>query len=264
MTADRLSWDQQSLGYESDRRLWVLGIAGYIAGLPGPRPAVSSAGSRQWQVRIVGLAVKGFGRFRAVTPDQLLSRAVVEQRTDAHAHTGRYRSVRQQRPLRGRVEDQLNIVDPRKRRQSDLDASYVKRDVRRPPADADPAAGSRAMGRSRSRKLLRPVRHIGDVPQGGCAERNGTVRRARRSPVPALGRNGVRNIRDAEAERFSAPVGGQAATGTQFDPVVAGFDDLVDKPISGHLARVVGESDAPRVGCRPQPQPGLVSGDDGG
>jgi hypothetical protein len=36
------------------------------------------------------------------------------------------------------------------------------------------------------RKLLRPIRHIGDVPPGGCAERNGTVRRARRSPVPAL------------------------------------------------------------------------------
>ena len=50
-------------------------------------------------------------------------------------------------------------------------------------------------------------------------------------------------------------VGRQVAVGAQLDPLVAALHDLVEELVPGHLVRVVGEPDAPRVGRGAEAQP---------
>ena len=47
-------------------------------------------------------------------------------------------------------------------------------------------------------------------------------------------------------------IGGKVAVRAELDPAVAGRRDLVEKTLRGGLVRVVGEPDAPRVGCAPE------------
>src|SRR4029453_13905620 len=55
-------------------------------------------------------------------------------------------------------------------------------------------------------------------------------------------------------------VGRQVAVGAQLQPPVAGLGQLVQEPVPGGLAGVVGEPDAPGGGAAAQPQPGAGAG----
>lgn len=56
-------------------------------------------------------------------------------------------------------------------------------------------------------------------------------------------------------------VGGQVAEGAELDEGVSGRGGLVQEPEPGHLLRVVGEPDTPRVGCGAEPQVGQARSD---
>ena len=103
------------------------------------------------------------------------------------------------------------------------------------------------------------VRHVHGGEQGrhpATLVERGVERLAAAVQGGTGGRAGKGQVAPAQLVAQLLRVGGQVAERAELDCGVAGGSGLVEEPVPGHLLRVVGEPDAPRVRGGAEPQVG--------